>query len=89
MRNTGRTTEQLKTAPLNAVYVWCNSKLEYPRRLAKTLHRDDIELVGPSYILSTAWRGRGDLRIGLDHALRLDDSEMECVNEMRAHVITT
>ena len=34
MRDTGRTTNLLKSAPHGAVFVWCNGDLRYPTRLA-------------------------------------------------------
>lgn len=44
-RQSGRTTRQLEMAPKNALYVWCNSYLEYPKRLCRQLEREDIKVI--------------------------------------------
>ena len=46
-RQSGQTTEQIRTAPPNAVYVWVCANTHYPRKLAKTLGRTDIVFIGP------------------------------------------
>jgi len=32
-RGTGRTTRQIRDLPPAAVYIWCDARLDYPRRL--------------------------------------------------------
>ena len=61
-RGTGKTTEQIKNAPKNAVFVWCNSHLDYPKDLAIFLERPDLKIVSPNYDL------RGTRNIIYDHA---------------------
>ena len=67
-RGTGRTTKQIKEAPKNAVYVWVSGDAHYPRRLARELGREDLEIVGPTWIENYRWRGVGSLNVVIDHA---------------------
>lgn len=66
-RGTGRTTDAMKSAPIRAVYVWGNAALDYPRALARTLGRTDLEIVSPSWLTDDRWRGRELSGIILDH----------------------
>lgn len=43
-RNTGKTTEQLRTAPKNALFFWCTGATHYARSLAAHLGRTDITI---------------------------------------------
>ena len=52
----GITTGQMLHAPEDAVYIWLNHDLTYPRYLANKLGRHDLHIVGPSY-LEYGWRG--------------------------------
>lgn len=31
-RGTGRTTAQMKSAPRNSVFIWCNQHIDYPKK---------------------------------------------------------
>jgi hypothetical protein len=75
-RGTGRTTSQMKAAPLNAVFVWCNYELHTPARLAHNAGRSDLRLVTPAF-LSFALKHRGEEFTGIivDHALELDKDQ--------------
>jgi hypothetical protein len=66
-RSTGRTTRQIETAPKNAVFVWCNDRIDYAKTLARELGRADLKVVPPSWLQTDAIRGirRG---IVVDHA---------------------
>lgn len=65
-RGTGATTRQMKEAPPDAVYLWCNDRMYYPQSLARDLGRADLRVVSP-YWLEGGCRGwRGPLVI--DHA---------------------
>lgn len=64
-RGSGRTTRAMQNAPMNAVYVWCNDKLSYPRDLARKVGRDDLRIVGPDDIER---RAPGATAILVDHA---------------------
>lgn len=70
MRNLGKTTKQLIDAPKNSIYVWVNGKVDYPKRLAAYLGRDDIKIVPQSFIGDQKLRGINN-PIVLDHAVHL------------------
>ena len=64
-------------APKGAVFVWVNSALEYPRRLAHTLGRNDLEIVGPLWFSDHRFYGRELSGIVLDHAARLSADQWD------------
>lgn len=66
-RGTGRTTKQMQAAPLNAVFVWCNQHLDYPKKLARRIGRDDLKIVAPNW-LDDRWMGVEILGLVIDHA---------------------
>lgn len=68
-RGMGRTTAQIQALPKGGVFVWCNNKLEYPKLLAKKLGREDIHVVGPSWITNRDWRGMELKALEADHAI--------------------
>ena len=43
-RGSGRTTEQMKDAPVGATFIWCNDRTSYAERLAKHLGRPDLRI---------------------------------------------
>ena len=72
-RGTGQTTQQLKGAPTGAIFVWLNSDLWYPRKLALELGRKDLKIVGPAFLTNKGnFMGRGYMEIIFDHAFRAD-----------------
>lgn len=74
LRGSGRTTEQLRSAPKGAVFVWCNGGLAYPRKLARHMGRDDLTIVtAHSYAMGeTDLLVKGSNRkIVVDHAYRV------------------
>jgi hypothetical protein len=71
-RGTGLTTAQMESAPVAAVFIWCNDRLDYPKRLARKIARRDLRIVGPSW-LEQGWIGRRFTGIVLDHALQLSE----------------
>jgi hypothetical protein len=75
-RGTGKTTQQMKSAPTGAVFVWCNAHLYYPRMLAKRIGRDDLQIQAPSW-LEDRWRGMKMTGLVLDHAAELTDRQWE------------
>lgn len=86
LRGAGRTTEQMKQAPKNAYYVWCNRHLNCPVGLARRLGRIDLRIVSPGW-LRDSWRGLplhpGD--VVLDHAIQprqLDEEQQHGVVEL-------
>lgn len=75
MRQTGRTTKQIIDAPREAVFVWCNEDLYYPKRIAQTFKRNDLLIVGPSWITNDGWRGLELSGIVIDHFTRFNMEE--------------
>lgn len=72
------TTEQIKNAPRDAYFVWCNSDLFYPKRLALMLQRDDLKIVTPRFLESNNWRGlKLSVEIIVDHAAELTPMQKE------------
>ena len=68
MRRVGTTSQQMRQAPRNAIYVWCNGVLSYPRQLALHLGRTDLDIRSPSEI-TTRLVGRR-VPIIVDHSVR-------------------
>ena len=67
IRGTGITTKQILNAPKDAIFIWVNDSLFYPRNLAISLNRADIEIHPPSFL--SYHRLKGNLReIVIDHA---------------------
>ena len=67
-RQTGRSTEQMRAAPRDAIYIWPTSRsLTYAKNLARNLGRFDLRIETPDFIDRQAWRV---LRVPviLDHA---------------------
>lgn len=50
LRQSGRTTKQMIEAPRGAFFVWPGENLGYPRALAAEVDRDDLQIVGPSWL---------------------------------------
>lgn len=70
-RQTGRTTRQMQAAPQGAVFVWCNSRVEYPIALAKELGREDLVVQPMSWLEPRNVMGRTLSGLVLDHAAPL------------------
>lgn len=80
-RQIGKTTRQMLDAPKNALYIWCNDILNYPRYLALYLGRDDLEIVGLSVLREgggNKLKGREFTGVILDHAAKTSLDEWEC-----------
>lgn len=67
-RQSGRTTQAMQAAPRDAVFVWCNHHLDYPKDLARKLGRDDLKIVSPSWLTDRRWVGLELSALQLDHA---------------------
>ena len=74
-RGTGRTTHSMRNAPVGSVYVWVNGILDYPRELAKKIHRDDLLIVSPDWLSDQRWVGLRLSGITVDHAATLTDRQ--------------
>lgn len=84
MRQTGRTTQQMKEAPKGAVFVWNNNHLHYAHGLAHKLGREDLRIVSPSWLHQGHYRGL-DVDVVLDHACKLD---MDTMVELQKYLLT-
>ncbi len=73
-RQTGVTTKQMQDAPQGAIYVWLNSQLNYPRKLAEHLGRRDLVIVPAACVnLGTVVGRRERVSMVADHATRWTD----------------
>lgn len=71
-RGAGQTSRQMKEAPPNAVFVWPNTSLAYPRQLAVHLGRRDLKITSPHYLSNVGGdAGMPWCRVVLDHAVQL------------------
>ena len=86
-RGTGVTTNQMLHAPEGAVYVWVTGSLHYPKHLAHSLGRNDLEIVAPSWLSWDRWRGRRFSAIVVDHAARLTEDQYVAVETIRAYQV--
>lgn len=76
-RGSGRTTAQMKAAPQNATFVWCNDHFMYARRLALAAKRPDLRVVPLSEARWPANSLRGTRAIVIDHAAELREPDRE------------
>lgn len=75
-RLTGATTRQMLEAPQKAVFIWFDDHLSYPKELARKHGREDLQVVGPSWLETpNGWAGREFSDIVHDHALVLNDRQ--------------
>jgi hypothetical protein len=68
MRGTGRTTNQIRSAPQGAIYAWCNEHTRYASDLAVKLGRKDVRIVPRSWVVRGYGRGLDMSKVILDHA---------------------
>jgi hypothetical protein len=83
-RQTGRTVRQMMAAHRDSTFVWCNGHLEYPKRLAAKVGREDLKIVSPYWLEEGRWRGLELTDLLLDHATELSARQMDAFN----HAIT-
>lgn len=81
MRQSGRTTKQIKEAPADSVFVWpVASSLFVPIGIARELGRDDLKIVSPSWLQRKNVYGV-KLNVVFDHAFgiaELNDEQHAC-----------
>lgn len=84
LRGTGRTTNQMREAPVGAVYVVPGKAApNYFQDLAKRLGRFDLMIVPTSQIDDRfRWAGRKYTGVILDHAVKLTPAQEKVYNEM-------
>lgn len=66
-RQSGVTTRHMREAPQGAIYVWVNGHLNYPKALAQSLGRSDLEIQPPSWLSRRAVAGL-ERPVVIDHA---------------------
>lgn len=76
-RGSGRTRAQMERLPQGAVFVWCDGRLDYPKRLAESIGRTDLRIVSPGWISGDMHRGRRITGIAIDHAMSRDKKYIE------------
>jgi hypothetical protein len=54
-----------------------NGHLEYPKNLAKSVGREDLEIVSPYWLESDAHRGRRMTGLIIDHAVHLTTRQFD------------
>lgn len=83
-----KTTNQLISAPRNAVFVWCTSNLLYPRNLAKFLGRVDITVVSVNTLdRAEFFYGSRIKDVVIDHACRPSVKGASVMEDLRANGI--
>ncbi len=89
MRGDGSTTRQMQAAPKDALFVWVNGHLDYPKMLAKELGREDLKIVAPSFLDYDQWRGIRYSGVVVDHAAHLNDKQIDSLYQIEAHLRPT
>lgn len=85
-RGSGNTTRAMQAAPKGAVFVWCTSDLSYPKALAAHLGRDDLKIVGASWIQDQRWQGLQLKALVKDPDLHFTSEQWECWNQALTRV---
>jgi hypothetical protein len=86
-RQSGKTTRAMLDAPRDAVFVWCNHHLDYPKRLAHHLGREDLKIVSPEWIIDRQWMGLHLTAIQLDPDTNFStETERERLHEAQSRV---
>jgi len=86
IRGTGRTRRQLNESAKGSVFVWCNEDLYCPKMLAKSIMREDIIIVGPSWFLQHRYMGKELRGITVDHATRITEELYRSLNHARGYI---
>lgn len=88
VRGSGRTATQMNAAPIGAVFVWCNERLDYPKSLAVLLNRSDLKLVAPDWLIDR-WSGLRDVSaVIIDHAANLNVEQLQGLRRLRESNVT-
>lgn len=67
-RKSGRTSDQMRSAPIGAVFIWCTNHTHYPLALARHVGRTDLRIMPIRVLNSKALNGVALTGIILDHA---------------------
>ena len=71
----GTTTKQMEFAPKNAIFIWDNNCLFYPKQLALKLKRNDLSIVSKSWMTKHNLEGKIFSGIILDHSVVLSEEQ--------------
>ena len=74
-RQTGRTTNQMLSAPAKAIFVWCNDHIGYPRDLARAIGRTDLIIRPAGWLTDRNVKGRAAKQVVVDHALHPNNEQ--------------
>jgi len=86
-RGTGRTAALMRDTPRDAVFiVGFRNVVDYARRLAEKLQRDDLKIVPAEWLEQRNWMGREFTGIVLDHDVRLSDRQQTMLTIVMAQV---
>lgn len=85
-RGSGITRRAMEAAKPNAIYIWCNGVLSYPKDLARHLGREDLKIYSPSVLEDDRLRGILAPEIIVDHATRLTDAQSERLDIARRYL---
>lgn len=84
-----QTSQQMKAAPMRAVYICANSEhehVEYAKKLAKHVGREDLEIWPPSMLDDQKNVIRSFTGVVLDHAAMLTSKQVYSLVAARAKV---
>lgn len=82
-RGSGKTTRAMLAAPKDAVFIWVNHHLDYPKRLAKYLGREDLQIVSPNWLSDKRWQGCRFIAIEVDPDTCLSWEQWNILEEIR------
>lgn len=83
VRNTGKTTQQMRDAPEGAVFVWVSDDLGYAHHLSRYLGRADLKITCPNDL----HRVRPPLSgIVVDHAANLSGQQWAIIETLKTYV---
>jgi hypothetical protein len=82
-RGDGTTTNQMKAAPIGAIYIWYHPHRDYAIALAKKCGREDLKIVDPDWLIRGEWRGLALPAIEIDHATVLTKDQFKQLKQAR------
>ena len=85
----GRTKDTIQHAPDGAIFVWSSDRLSYPRRLARWLRRDDLQIIGPSAMANELQHAEAGTHIVLDHGTILTPEMLDKIDVMNSRAVGT
>ena len=85
-RNVGTTTRQIKSLPIGAIFIWCNNDIRYPTNLAVSIGRNDLEIVGVSFLDNLKFLGREFTGFDVDHATEINENRLKAMGIIRTRI---